>query len=231
MAGQVAEITAENWLDGLDDRETIFVLEYLKTLNVRAAARAAGYAERVAITTAYLWVTPPSGAPSSDSKRKPLVYRAVQFGLDQRRNEQLVTAEMVIRELKAIAFVNPRKALKWRAHKVTETDEDHVDPDNPDQVTTREIVSNTVEVFDSESLDDETAAAIKEIRQNADGSVTIKFHDKRAALQDLAKHLGIMDERVRHLGPTGGPVQVITTDMTPEEAAKAWQASLDAEGE
>lgn len=32
-------------------------------------------------------------------------------------------------------------------------------------------------------------------------------------------------------GPSGGPVQVITTDMTPEEAAKAWQASLDAEAE
>jgi len=216
------EITAENWLDGLDDREQIFVLEYLRTLNVRQSALKAGYSQKMAITTAYLWTTPPTGAPVSDSKRKPKVYAAIQFGLDLRKKEAMVTADMVVRELKSIAFADPRELMAWDT--TTETEEDN--DDGGETLVVRKIVSNTVRLKSSDAISDEMASAIKEIRQNQDGSITIKLHDKRAALADLGKHLGIMDDRVRHLGPTGGPVEVITSEMDPQEAARLWQASI-----
>jgi len=216
MAGQVAD----NWLEGLDDREAMFVLEYLKDLRVERAAMAAGYAATVAKTHAYTWVR--------DTKVKPKVYAAVQHALALRRDQMQITADMVVSRLKALAYADMRKVAAWRAHRISETDETG---EGGDTITIRETTSNTVEIVPSDILDDDSAAAIKSIKQDKDGNVTVEMHNPVPALMALAKHLGIMDERVRHLGPSGGPVQVITTDMTPEEAAKAWQASLDAEGE
>lgn len=222
----IPAITADNWLDGLDDREQIFVLEYLRTLNVRQSAKKAGYSDIMAQTTAYLWTTPPSGAPVSDSKRKPKVYAAIQFGLALRHQEAMVTAEMVVRELKSIAFADPRELMAWDT--TTETEEDN--DDGGDTLVVRKIVSNTVRLKSSEDISDEMAAAIKELRQNQDGSITVKLHDKRSALADLGKFLGILDDRVRVMGANGGPITVVSTEMSPEDAAKAWAAMLDGSG-
>lgn len=38
--------------------------------------------------------------------------------------------------------------------------------------------------------------------------VKFKLTDKRAALVDLGKHLGMFKEKVEHSGPDGGPIQV-----------------------
>ena len=47
----------------------------------------------------------------------------------------------------------------------------------------------------SEQLDDDTAAAVSEISQTAQG-IKIKMHDKKGALVDIGKHLGMFVERV-----------------------------------
>lgn len=219
-------LNAGNWLDKLDERETIFVLEYLRTLNVRQSAKKAGYSDTTAQTIAYLWTTPPSGAPSSDDKRKPKVYAAIQFGLALRHQEAMVTAEMVVRELKSIGFADPRELLSWDT--TTETEEDN--DDGGDTLVVRKIVSNTVRLKSSADISDEMAAAIKEIRQHQDGSISVKLHDKRSALADLGKFLGILDDRVRVMGANGGPITVVSTEMSPEDAAKAWAAMLDGSG-
>lgn len=51
-------------------------------------------------------------------------------------------------------------------------------------------------------------AAVKTVKRR-DGVVTeVSFHDKRAALVDLAKLLGHYSERYEHSGPGGGPIEV-----------------------
>jgi hypothetical protein len=50
-------------------------------------------------------------------------------------------------------------------------------------------VANGVAMIDSSELDDQTAAAIATVAQTRDG-IKIKFHDKRAALMDIGRHLG-----------------------------------------
>jgi hypothetical protein len=47
------------------------------------------------------------------------------------------------------------------------------------------------DVIRSDQIDDATAAAIAEVWQSADGQVRVKLHDKRAALVDLGRHLGM----------------------------------------
>ncbi|ENO82074.1 hypothetical protein B447_05033 [Thauera sp. 27] len=35
----------------------------------------------------------------------------------------------------------------------------------------------------------------------------VKFHDKRAALVDVGRHLGMFKDKVEHTGKDGGPIQ------------------------
>jgi hypothetical protein len=56
-------------------------------------------------------------------------------------------------------------------------------------------IANGVAMIDSSELD-ETAAAIAEVAQTRNG-IKFKFHDKRAALMDIGRHLG-MFPRMRH---------------------------------
>lgn len=103
-----------------------------------------------------------------------------------------ITKERVLAELAKIGFSDIRKAIKW--HGTLETEEDN--PDGGDVLVVRNIVSNHVQLVSSEDLDDETAAAIAEVSQNATGGIKIKMYDKKGALVDIGKHLGMFVDRV-----------------------------------
>ena len=67
-----------------------------------------------------------------------------------------------------------------------------------------QIVGGKVKVIDTAKLTDDTKAAISEIKQTITrqgGSLGIKFHDKKGALQLLGQHLGIFqpDEEAQDL--------------------------------
>jgi phage terminase small subunit len=57
------------------------------------------------------------------------------------------------------------------------------------------VKSGKVTIADTAELGPDVTAAIAEIRQGRDG-VTVKFHDKRAALENLGKHLGLFKENI-----------------------------------
>jgi len=78
-----------------------------------------------------------------------------------------------------------------------------------------------------QELDDDTAAALAgfevmevwegygENREFVGYLKKFKLPDKRAALDSIAKHLGMFTERVEHTGKDGGPIE--TSVLTPEE--------------
>jgi phage terminase small subunit len=80
-----------------------------------------------------------------------------------------VSAERVLAELARIGFADITQAVKVKSGKVT--------------------------IADTAELGPDVTAAIAEIRQGRDG-VTVKFHDKRAALENLGKHLGLFKENI-----------------------------------
>lgn len=163
----------------LTDKQARFVEEYMVDLNATQAAIRSGYSARTAadIGRQLLRKTPVAVAIAER-----------QTALSERTG---VTAERVIAELAKIAFCDIRKAVRWGS------------------VPSGEGSGGAypVELVPSESIDDDTAAAVSEVSLTQTG-VKIKMHDKRAALVDLGKHLGMFRERVEHTGADGGPIRM-----------------------
>jgi len=90
-----------------------------------------------------------------------------------------VSVERVLRELARIAFSDIRKAVRWQDVEIA------VEADGQ-----RRLVPAGVRLKSSDEIDDDMAAAIAEVVQTPQGP-KIKLHDKRAALIDLGKHLGL----------------------------------------
>ena len=83
-----------------------------------------------------------------------------------------IDIERVIREMARLSFADIRQVIRWGK----KTAEDGT-------------VSFDVDLIDSASLSDDTAAAIAEVIRGKDGTLRVKMHNKQAALESLAKQL------------------------------------------
>jgi phage terminase small subunit len=119
--------------------------------------------------------------------------RSIEVIATERAIERLaISKERVLAELAKIGFSDIRKAVRWKSALVTEED----NPDGGEVLVIKTVVTNLVEIVPSDELDDATAAAISQVTQNINGGVTVKLHDKRAALVDIGKHLGMFPTKV-----------------------------------
>lgn len=148
-----------------------FVDEYLLDLNATQAAIRAGYNKK--------WIT--------TNITKLLDNTSVKKYLSERQQARLVrteiTQDQVLKELAKIGFADIRKAVKWS-------------PAMGEMVVGDDVVqTNGVLLVNSDDLDDDTAAAIAEIKQTQHG-IAIKFHDKKGALVDIGRHLGMFTDKV-----------------------------------
>lgn len=110
----------------------------------------------------------------------------------------------MLAELAKIGFADIRKAVEWRGNMTREYD----NAEGGDVAIIREITNQQVRLLDSDRIDDETAAAIAEVRQGTNGSVSIKFHDKQAALLNIGKHLGMFKDKVELSGEIAHQVTI-----------------------
>lgn len=160
----------------LTAKQRRFVDEYLIDLNATQAAIRAGYSAKTA----------------NEQGARLLANVSVQALLTERIKDRErrteITQDKVIAELAKIGFADIRKAVKWGS-----------DLQVVDQETGETAIANGVSLVDSEKIDSDTAAAISEISQTAQG-VKVKLHDKRAALVDIGRHLGMFKDRIEHSG-------------------------------
>ena len=179
-------------MDDLTPKEARFVELFVLYNDVRRAAEEAGFSKTVASTKAYMWV--------SDSKTKPHVYEAVQTARKKLSQRTEITQERILQEYARIGFSDVRKAVKWRSEILTE----QVDPDTGEAAG---VYKNTVALVDSAELDDDTALAISEVKMDSRGGLSIKLHDKKAALDSMAKHLGMFDGKKGADDPELPPIE------------------------
>lgn len=184
---------APDWENELTPKQRAFVREYLIDLNATQAAIRAGYSEKTAYSI------------GEENLRKPEIAAAIEAAMKNRAERTDITADRILKELAKIGFADIRKAIKWQGTLVTEED----NPDGGDTLVIKNVVTNNVTLISSEEIDDETAAAISEISQNSTGGIKLKLHDKRAALVDMGKHLGMFTEKVQLSGDANNPVHVI----------------------
>ena len=170
-------------LSGLTPKQQRFVDEYLIDLNATQAAIRAGYREKAAYAT------------GAENLRKPLIAAALTEAMKAREARTEITQDRVLDELAKIGFADIRKAVKWG---------DGIAVTNPESGEIE--VSNGVSLIGSEEIDDATAASISEVSQTAQG-IKIKMHDKRAALVDIGRHLGMFKDKLEHTGLDGGPIK------------------------
>jgi phage terminase small subunit len=121
-----------------------------------------------------------------------------------------LTVDLVIGELRKIGFSDIRKIIKWgKSMPVLDAE------------TGELTFAHGVAMKSSEDIDDETAAAISEISQSKDGTLKVKLYDKKGALVDLGKHLGMFPAQV-----SGEINHKHTHTVEPVSDSLAWLAGM-----
>jgi phage terminase small subunit len=160
-----------------NSRHERFAQEIAQGKSASAAFVAAGFAA--------------NGSNAARLNANELVRERVKELLQESASKSGITIEKIVAELAKIGFSDIRKIVRWRSARVTEED----NAEGGDVLIVKTIVNNLVEIVSSDEIDDETAGAIAEISQNEKGNVRVKLHDKRAALVDLGKHVGMFAEK------------------------------------
>ncbi|MNF90716.1 terminase small subunit [Pseudomonas sp. BF-R-01] len=156
----------------LTAKQQRFVDEYLIDLNATQAAIRAGYSKKTARQIA------------DQNLSKLDIKAALEKRMQSRSARTEITQDMVLRELAKIGFSDIRKVVRWGETQVRKVDADG-EGDGGDLVPYHGLA-----LIDSVEVDDSTAAAIAEVSQSRDG-LKVKLHDKKGALVDIGRHLGM----------------------------------------
>lgn len=149
------------------------------------------------------------------NKKTVVKQRGEAKGLAKAIDRYAITKERVLHGLAQLAFSDIRNVGKWGRKTITRKVGGKI----------KKTVVNYVDLFDSDDLDDDAAASIKELKLSNSGAASVKFYDKRAALVDLYEHLGLRVHKHEHSGPDGKPIahEHEIKDMTSAELARRFE--------
>jgi len=163
----------------LNLRQQRFCLEYVKDGNGTQAAIRAGYADKGAEVQAHHLL------------RNPKVLERIRTERDRLDGALNLSVERVLREYMRIAFLDPAQLYDAVGNLL---------PIKEMPADARRALSGieVEEVYDFERGSKTQVATLRKVR----------FATKQGALDALAKHLGILKDRVEHSGPGGGPIPI-----------------------
>lgn len=187
---------AEENKDELTDKQKLFCHEYMIDLNGKQAAIRAGYSED-------------SAAVIASQNLTKLNVKSYISELKAKRTERCdITADMIIKELKAIGFSRITDYLKVEEHEVNIGDDE----------TPVYINRQDVSVFDTDLVDPEKIPAIAGIKMGKNG-IEVSLHNKLAALESLGKHIGFYEKDNGQKGAPLVPPQLIVYNNAPPLAS------------
>lgn len=170
------------------DKIKAFAREYLIDLNATQAAIRAGYSARTAKQQGQRLLT------------RDDVQAAIQSAMAKRAQRTEITADKVLNEYAKLGFSDVTDYLEVVTERIL------VDR-TPEGEPISEI-RQMVLLKDTADIPKDKLAAIAEIKQAKDGSISFKLHDKRGALDSIGKHLGMFIDRTEVTGKDGGPIEV-----------------------
>jgi len=175
---------------GLTAKQQRFVEEYLIDLNATQAAIRAGYSEKGATVR------------GSELLANRNVADAVAVAKEKRSKRTEITSEAVLAELGKIGFANTEDYIR-------------VTPDGDPYIDLSSLTREQAAAISEVAVDDYVEGRGDDARQVR--KVRIKFHDKKGALVDIGKHLGMFVTKYEHSGPGGGPIQTFNIASLPKE--------------
>ena len=162
----MAELTA---------KQRIFVAEYLKDLNATQAAIRAGYSEKTAHA---------QGPRMLDNVG---VREAIAAATSARAEKLEITAERVLAEIANMAF--------WDPGELTADDEAGED-DRPEWVIDGRVIHGLRNFADIKRLPEKIRRAIVGWGYDRNQNFTVKLADKSKALDQLARHLSLYNDKL-----------------------------------
>ena len=170
----------------LTAKQERFVEEYLIDLNATQAAIRAGYSERTA-----------------DVQGPRLlgnvgVAEAIEQAQEERKERTGITQDRVLEELALLGFANMQDYMR-----VTSDGDAYLDLSELTREQAAAITEVTVEDFKDGRGED-----ARDVRRTK-----FKLADKRSALVDIGRHLGMFKDRVEHTGKDGGPIEVTLAEV------------------
>jgi len=162
-----------------DKMQRKFAFELARDRRPFFAAIRVGYSYEKALE-AREWV-----CTSREASKYPLVYDLFLSCSDERYERERIDIPAVVEELAHVALSDMSDFIEWDTETHTET---VVDPDTyeTEQVT---VKKQQVRLKDMSEMTPGAGRAIKELRVSAEGEISIKLHDKMAALQTLLRKL------------------------------------------
>ena len=161
----------------LTAKQAAFVKEYLIDLNATQAAIRAGYSNNRA------------DAMGHENLRKPVIAQAVQEAMKARGERTEVTADRVLAEYAKLAFLDPRRFYDSNGGLI------------PVPLLPADVAAalSSMEVSTERSKDSENPTFADVTK--------IKFVDKKGALDSVARHLGMFNDKLALGGANGGPIE------------------------
>jgi phage terminase small subunit len=158
----------------LSPKQEQFCREYLIDLNATQAALRAGYSAK----TAY--------SQGQRLLKDVEVQACVQKLKDARAERTDITADKVLKELALIGFSNMADYAKWGGEGACFYDSDELTKEQSAAVAE---VSSKKTTYRGKDDDEKETVEIK-----------LKLHDKKGALVDIGRHLGMFKDKVEHSG-------------------------------
>ena len=187
----------------LSEKQLRFVEEYLIDLNATQAALRAGYSKKTA------------NEQGSRLLANVSVASAIRVQIDERAKRTEVTADRVVRELAKIGFQDIRELMVWDEERVCYVPSTRL---TKDQAATVSSVKSKTRRFTTK--DGEVEESIE---------LELKTYDKKGALDSLARHLGIFNDKINVLTADGNRMldlvfSVLARECSPEEFQRLAEA-------
>jgi len=174
-----------------------FCQHYTKHWNATRAAKEAGYKPKWAQNIGYHLV------------HNNLVKGRIAQLTEHALNEIGVTRERVLTELSRLAFVDPSDAYDNIGQLIPIRE-------MPEDVRRSISKIRTIENFHSDGGERELVGFTKDI----------EFAQKKAALDSLAKYLGMSPDKIEHSGPGGKPIETVNKSELTEDQLDARISAL-----
>lgn len=179
----------------LNPRRTLFVKHYAKTRNATKAAKAAGYSEKTSYSTGH------------ELLKNPEVSEEINRELKRQTHKFDLSADEVLEEIRALAFVNLRGAFA----------------EDGSLLPLQEMPENVSKALQSVETD-EMFAGRGAYRVKIGRTRKVKIADKIRALELLAKHFKLLsDTAPKDSSPETAPQVVLTLPSNGSEISVSVQ--------